>query len=157
MTDAEKIQWLYDIESIKQLKHQYCAYCDESYDPDGIGGLFLEDGVWDGGPFGRYEGRAAIREFFAGASQLISFANHYVTNPIIAVDGNTATGRWDLWQPMVSEPETIACWLVAKYREQYERVDDRWYFNVLELDVKALSPYDEGFARKRFAEGAAES
>ena len=48
--------------------------------------LFLGDGVWDGGPFGRYEGRTAIEEFFRKAPELISFANHYVTNPIIEVD-----------------------------------------------------------------------
>src|SRR5690554_1810213 len=68
MNDTEKLQWLYDVEQIKQLKHRYCAYCDEAYDPDGIAALFVEDGVWDGGPFGRYEGRAAIHAFFAGAS-----------------------------------------------------------------------------------------
>ncbi len=54
--NAEKIQWLFDIEQIKQLKHRYCAYCDEQYDPDGIASLFTEDGVWDGGPFRLVEG-----------------------------------------------------------------------------------------------------
>ena len=116
MNDQEKLQWLFDIENIKQLKHRYCAYCDEKYDPDGIISLFVEDGVWDGGLFGRYEGHAAIREFFSGASNLISFANHYVSNPVIDVDGDSASGRWDLWQPMVSEPEHRACWLMAKYK-----------------------------------------
>ncbi len=54
--NAEKIQWPFDIEQIKQLKHRYCAYCDEQYDPDGIASLFTEDGVWDGGPFRLAEG-----------------------------------------------------------------------------------------------------
>jgi hypothetical protein len=150
MTDAERLQWLYDVESIKQLKHQYCAYCDESYDAAGIGSLFLEDGVWDGAQFGRYEGQAAIEEFFRGAPQIISFANHYATNPIIEVDGDRATGRWDLWCPMVNEPGSNACWLIAKYREQYARVGDRWFFKLLELDVRADSPYEDGFGKKRF-------
>jgi hypothetical protein len=150
MNDSEKLQWLFDVEQIKQLKHRYCAYCDEQYDPDGIASLFVEDGVWDGGPFGTYEGRDAIHEFFANASNLISFANHYVTNPVIEVSGDTATGRWDLWQPMVSEPDTIACWLVAKYRDAYVRRDGAWLFRTLEVDVKALSPYDQGFAKQRF-------
>ena len=150
MNESEKVQWLYDVEQIKQLKHRYCAYCDEQYDPDRIVSLFVDDGVWDGGPFGTYEGRDAIHQFFANASNLISFANHYVTNPVIEVNGDTATGRWDLWQPMVSEPDPTACWLVAKYRDEYVRRDDAWLFQSLTVDVKALSPYDQGFAKQRF-------
>ena len=155
MEDSEKLQWLVDIEEIKQLKHRYCAFCDEGYDPDGIAGLFLDEGVWDGGPFGRYEGRAAIHKFFSDVSNSISFANHYVTNHMIEVDGDSASGRWDLWQPMVQEPGSAACWLVAKYREQYTRLDGSWYFRLLELDVRALSPYEQGFGKQRFIEMSA--
>lgn len=106
--NAEKIQWLFDIEQIKQLKHRYCAYCDEQYDPDGIASLFTEDGVWDGGPFGLAEGYEGIRTFFADVSNQVSFANHYVSTPIIEIDGDNATGRWDLWQPMAMVPEPAA-------------------------------------------------
>jgi hypothetical protein len=150
MNDAQKLGWLYDIEQIKQLKHRYCAYCDEGYDADGIAGLFVEDGVWDGGPFGTYHGRAAIHAFFAGASKLISFANHYVSNPVIDIEGDIARGRWDLWQPMVNEPAHRAAWLVAKYRDTYVRTAGGWMFERLTVDVRALSPYEEGFARQRF-------
>jgi len=152
MNDAEKLQWLFDVENIKQLKHRYCAYCDEGYDPDGICSLFIEDGVWDGGLFGRHAGHAEIHAFFSGLSKLISFVNHYAINPIIEVDGDAATGRWDLWCPMVSEPETTACWLMAKYKEQYVKIADRWLFKNLEVHALALSPYDQGFAKQRFME-----
>ena len=63
MTSAEQVQWLFDVEQIKQLKHRYCAYCDDSYNPKGIGSLFTENGVWDGGVFGRAETRAGNRRF----------------------------------------------------------------------------------------------
>jgi len=152
MNDSEKIQWLFDIERIKQLKHRYCAFCDEQYNPDGIAGLFTEDGVWDGGAFGRAEGREGIRTFFGDVSSQVEFANHYVTNPIIEIDRNAATGRWDLWQPMITAPEPAALWLIAKYREQYVKVNDTWLFALLELDIKALSPYESGFAKQRFVE-----
>ena len=150
MNESEMVQWLFDIEKIKQLKHRYCAYCDEQYNPDGIAGLFTDDGVWDGGLFGRAEGREEILRFFAGASKQVSFANHYVSNPIIEIDGDTATGRWDLWQPMVMAPDPAALWLVAKYRDRYVRSGDTWLFQLLELDVRALSPYELGFAKQRF-------
>jgi hypothetical protein len=71
---ARKIELLLDLEAIKTLKHQYCAYCDDNYNPDGIAGLFVEDAVWDGGDFGRCEGREAIRKFFRGAPKMLSLA-----------------------------------------------------------------------------------
>ena len=150
MNDTEKIQWLFDVEQIKQLKHRYCAFCDEQYDPDGIAELFVEDGIWDGGTFGRAESREGIRRFFGDTSKQVEFANHYVTNPIIEIDGDNATGRWDLWQPMITVPDPTALWLVAKYREQYVRQKDNWMFKLLELDIRALSPYEKGFAKQRF-------
>ncbi len=152
MTHEDRVQWLYDVERIKQLKHRYCAFCDEGYDPEGIASLFTENGVWEGGPFGRAETRAGIREFFAAISGQVAFANHYVSNPVIEVDGDRASGRWDLWQPMVMGDEPAALWLVAKYRERYVRAGDEWLFELLELDVRALSPYEQGFAKQRFVE-----
>ena len=78
-----RIQVLEDSEAIKKLKARYCAYCDNNYDADGIASLFTEDAVWDGGDFGKYEGREAIRTFFRGAPKLFPFAIHQVMNPII--------------------------------------------------------------------------
>ena len=152
MNQSEKIQWLFDVEQIKQLKHRYGAFCDEHYNPEGIASLFTPEGVWDGGPFGRAEGREVIRLFFKEVSKQVSFANHYVCNPIIEIEGDAASGRWDLWQPMVMAPEPATLWLVAKYREQYVRAEDGWLFKRLDLDVKALSPYEKGFGKQRFAE-----
>jgi hypothetical protein len=57
----KRLQTLEDIETIKRLKARYCAMCDAGYDSDGLAGLFTEDAVWDGGSFGRFEGREAIR------------------------------------------------------------------------------------------------
>lgn len=152
MNDSARLQWLYDIECIKQLKARYCAFADQDYDPDGIASLFVADGVWDGGPFGRHEGRAAIHEFFTGVSKVISFVDHYATNPLIEIDGDRATGRWDLWAPIVKEPEPVACWIMGKYVDVYVRTGEGWRFESLTLDVRALSPYDEGFARRRMAD-----
>src|SRR5215471_14190058 len=114
---ARKVQMLEDVDAIKRLKHRYCAYCDDNYNPDGIAGLFVEDAVWDGGGFGRYAGRDAIRNFFRGAPKLFSFAAHQVLNPIIKVDGNRATGEWKLFQPCTLEGKggPRAMWLSAIY------------------------------------------
>ena len=56
LTLEQQVQRLTDIEAIKQMKSQYCYYADHGYDPDGMVSLFVEDAIWDGGDFGRYEG-----------------------------------------------------------------------------------------------------
>ena len=95
VSDLERrVDTLESIEAIKRLKHEYCAYCDAGYDPDGIASQFVEDGVWDGGEaFGRYEGREAIHAFFAGVSSQIVFAGHLVMNERIDVDADNDSAR----------------------------------------------------------------
>jgi ketosteroid isomerase-like protein len=66
----QRLRVLEDIESIKKLKARYCAHCDNNYDADGIASLFTEEAVWDGGSFGKHNGREAIRTFFRGAPQI---------------------------------------------------------------------------------------
>ena len=62
LADLERrVRALEDIEAIKQLKYRYADACDRGYDADALADLFTEDAVWDGGLFGRYEGREAIR------------------------------------------------------------------------------------------------
>lgn len=143
----QKVRWLADIEEIKQLKHRYCAFCDDDYNPDGLASLFTEDAVWDGDILGYAEGREGIREFFAAASRLVPFAVHQVANPIIEIDGDKARGRWYLWQPMIFGEQAL--WLSARYADQYHRIDGNWLFHRVVIDIRILTPYEEGFAKTR--------
>ena len=147
-----RLRRLEDLEAIRQLKYRYCAACDDSYDPDRIAVLFTMGAVWDGGPLGRFEGREAIRTFFAGASKAAPFAIHQVTNPIIEIDGDQATGAWYLWEPivMVRESRSDALWMAATYDDRYVRAGDAWLFDHVKVNLRMLSPYEEGFAKTRF-------
>jgi ketosteroid isomerase-like protein len=108
-----RIRRLEDLEAIKQLKARYAAYCDAHYDADALADLFTADAIWDGGILGYNEGRAAIRQFFRGSSQRISFALHHIVNPIIEVDGDTAQGTWYLWQTCTYVDRNQAVWGAA--------------------------------------------
>lgn len=144
----QQVARLAAIEDIKQMKAQYCAYCDAGYDPEGIASLFVEDGIWDGGPeFGRYEGVAAIKEFFRGISGDILFAGHLVLNPIITVDGDTAHGRWWLIMPCTTNTDgnKEARWLAAEYADDYVKRDGRWLYKHLRLDLKFFAPHLKGW------------
>jgi hypothetical protein len=148
----KRVRRLEDIEAIRDLKARYCRYCDDGYDPDGIAGLFVEDGVWDGGPLGRCEGREAIRKFFRGASRRVSFAIHHVMNPRITVDGDRATGAWYLFQPCTFVEGDRAMWMAARYADEYVRVGGEWKFEKVSVDLSFVTPYDEGWAKTRFAQ-----
>jgi len=137
-TLEQRIARLEAIEEIKRLKARYCAYCDDQYDPDGIAGLFTEDGIWDGETFGRHVGREAIRAFFARASGDITFAAHLVLNPIIEIANPTrASGKWRLIMPATVRTETgsEARWLVGAYDEQYVLDGGTWRFRCLNFHI----------------------
>ncbi len=152
----ERVQRLEDESAIKVLKGRYCEYCDNAYDPDGIASLFVEAGIWDGGFMGRFEGRDAIREHFAGTSAVMGFAIHHVTNPIIEVDGDRARGQWYLWQPCSQtrrNGESRGIWLAARYRDRYVRTGDGWRFEAMIIDPKLFAPYEGGWVETPFIAG----
>jgi len=148
MTHFEKmVQRLADIEDIKQLKARYAAACDDDYNADVLASLFTESAIWDGGVFGFAKGREAIREFFSPEVSPVSFAIHQISNPLIEISENVATGKWYLWQPMVLGEQAL--WLSATYDDLYVRQDGEWLYQSLKLNVRMLSPYEEGFAKAR--------
>ena len=145
---AQRIQTLESIEAIKKLKARYCALCDNQYDADGLAALFTEDAVWDGGNFGRHEGREAIRTFFQGASEIFSFAIHNVMNPIIEVDADIATGQWYVFQACTLAKGNQAAWLTGRYEEKYVKYEGEWKFKDLTASVFFFTPYGDGWVKK---------
>ena len=147
---AQRVQTLEDVEAIKKLKARYCAGADER-DEDKFVGCFTEDAVWDGGNFGHYEGKAAIREFFGTIPQVLSFAIHYVMNPRIEVNGDKASGYWYLLEPCTMlEGGEQAVWGVAKYEEEYARVDGEWKIRNLILAPECWTPFEQGWVNQQF-------
>jgi len=148
MSDLEKrIQELEDIEAIKRLKSRYAMACDDMYNPDKLEKMFVEDAVWDGGLFGRYEGRQAIREFFAGVSKDLSFAVHYPIGPDISVDGNNAKAKWYLWQTATFN-KTQAFFMAAIYEDKYVKVNGEWFFKEVIANILFQTPYEKGWAKQ---------
>ena len=138
-----RVRRLEDEAAIVRLKARYARFCDAGYDAEGIAGLFVADGVWDGGAlFGRAEGRDAIRAHFAGAAERITWALHFTLNPLIDVDGDglRATASWYLWQPCLrrSSGGPVMSWLAGTYADTYERDDEGWRFRSVVVDARWL-------------------
>jgi SnoaL-like protein len=148
----ERIRRLEDLEALRALKYRYASYCDDGYDAERLAPLFTVDAVWDGGVLGRFVGREAIRNFFLQCSKLVPFAIHQVTNPILEVTGDGATGRWYLWEPIVFASGNQGLWMAARYDDRYRREGGTWRFESVRVELRMLSPYEEGFAKVRIAE-----
>ena len=150
-TLEQRVQRLEDLEQITAVTMQLARHFDNGYHPDGVVSLFTDDGVFDGGPFGRYEGIAAIREFFAGITEQITFAKHHLATHVIdqAADGRTATGQWYMWGTHTIGGE--AMFLALTWDMHYRKLDGRWLINAQRLDWQFLTPYDAGWVKTPMA------
>lgn len=72
-TVEQRLARLEDHQQITALTMQLARHFDNNYHADGVVSLFTDDGVFDGGPFGRHEGVEAIHGFFTGVSEQITF------------------------------------------------------------------------------------
>lgn len=147
----KRIQILEDIEAIKQLKNEYMLACDDSYNPERIAALFVEDGVWDGGELdGVHHGREEIKEWFRHCSKENLFAVHMAMAPIVEVDGDTARGRWymNMYMTHVKHGATL---YADKYDDQFVKIDGKWYFKYLNVREQIACVFTEGWAEDRFS------
>ena len=155
LTAEQRLKRLEDIDAIQKLKARYCNYCDggwdrPTHDYDGIASLFTENGLWDASPLGGpAEGREAIRELFRGF-QASPFAVHYISNPIIEVDGDTATGNWHLLLAITLGDDRQATWVMGNYNDEFVRTPEGWRFKALRFTPAAMTPYELGWGKAQF-------
>ena len=150
-TLEERVQRIEDIEAIRSIKMRYSSYCDEGYPADKIAGLFVEKGVWNGGDFGVFKGRQAIHDGFVKIPEMISFAMHYVLNHEvdIASSGTEGTGQVYFFGTHTINGRAMVLSLI--YDETYKKIDGQWYFDVMNLNIKYVTPYESGWVKERMA------
>ena len=146
-----RVRDLEGADEIRNLKATYAAACDDNYNPDKIAQLFVEDAIWESEGLGHFEGREAIREFFQSASNIFAFALHYCLNPKIEVTGDTARARWYLFMPCTVREGNRALWRAGIDDEEYVRVDGEWKFKSKKSSRVFNTPFEEGWAKIRFA------
>ena len=143
-----RIAGIEDLEAIKQLKARYCEICDDNHNPDDIVTIFTEDGIWEGKGIGTAKGHAEIRELFVGFQKAMSYSQHMVMNPIIEIDGDTATGRWYIFLPSTFRKGNQARWQGARYNEDYVRENGTWKIKHLRIaGPRMIADYETGWAR----------
>ena len=112
---------------------------------DQAAGLFTEDGTWDGGPaLGVVHGRSAIAEQLA--SPTLVFSRHLFLSPRITVDGDTATGRWDLLSPC-TRLDGSHWWICGFEDDTYRRIDGVWLHQTMRLTTVFAAEAGNGWPR----------
>jgi hypothetical protein len=144
----KRVRLLEDIEEISKLKARYCNYVDggwdrPTHDYDGVASIFTEDGVWEAVPTIRAETREGIRDYFRRA-QDISLAFHRISNPIIEVDGDKATGNWHVLVAL-THPNGKAVWIAGIYNDDFVRTSEGWKFKKLGFTFAFNVPYEKGW------------
>jgi hypothetical protein len=157
-TLEQRIQALEDQQAIIRLKAQYVNYNDGGWEggthqhAQEVADMFVPDGIWDGRPHAGYaQGHAAIRALFESFAAL-PFIVHYVTNPLIEVDGDVATGHWHALVTLTT-PNRTGIWTLGIYKEHYVRTEQGWKFTSLRFVTASNTTYELGWAKKQFAFG----
>ncbi len=136
-TELERrITRLEDIEAIKQLKIRYSHICDDMHNPDRIASVFVEDGIWESPDFGIAVGHAEIRELFRKFQRMFDFSQHNMTNPLITVDGDRATGVWYIMGPWNFTDTGNKQWFALRYDDEYVKVDGEWKYKHLKVVMR---------------------
>ncbi len=149
MNLEDRVQRIEAAESIRLLKAKYCDLCDDGYPASELCELFTDDGVWDGGEMGVFEGIDSISRFFTNMPNVMSFAIHHVTNSAVqvAADAKSARGRWYLMQTATLKDTNQAVWLAAQYSDELVAVGDGWKFQRVQLRSRFYTTYEAGWAK----------
>ncbi len=123
---------------IEELKARYARRSDAVFRTPGaasalaLADLFTADGVLDLGPYGRFVGRAALLDAFENLLPLgTQWSTHYISSPVISIDGDDATGSWYYLIKSVprsppGSPTSAVIDLLGGYEDRYRRVGGVW-------------------------------
>jgi SnoaL-like domain len=146
---STQVQNLQDIEAIKKLKYRYSMACDLGIN-EGKGELlqdvFVKDILWDISAFGKYASMQEVNEALKKIPEQMKFTYHFFTNPIIEVEGNKATGRWNVLAiyTMANGEDMI---LAGIEDDKYKKIEGRWWISEIVLTMAFFAPFKEGWSQ----------
>ena len=146
----ERLDVLESREAIVGLMTSYMAATDA---PSGKGGrvavLFTEDGRWESvGPHGNpgwaAVGHEALTAKFDRNVDRMPFSAHFVTNPAVQLDGDTARGQFMYFQACTYRGNQ-PLWIAGSYDNDFRRVDGRWLLSHMRVHNFFTTPFDKGW------------
>lgn len=150
-----RLRRLEAVESMRDLISTYAQGADAGNDISILRPLYTDDAVWESPGVGRFEGADAIAQMQRRmAAERLAWTLHFMVSPQIRVADNLteADGSWYLWQLATlvdknkddpGEPH----WIGGFYTARFACADGAWKFSYIHLDVRIITPYDQGWVR----------
>ena len=128
MSDTDlRVQQLFDIHLITQLKHIYLNACDQK-DPDTMKSVFTNPCEIDYGQVGSFNNPNDLAEIFkaVGCHDYMK-ESHHAHNPIINfLDNESAEGTWGLTYTLINTNDQTHTVLQGMYEDEYKKINDQW-------------------------------
>lgn len=134
------VRYLRDIEEIRRLRMLYHYFINEGL-LDRAPEIYTEDARVEWSTAGAGRGHKEIVELFHVLPTQSRFVKHFVSNHIVEVNGDSATGSAYVDARYASE--TTSEFIAAKYDEQYRRTPQGWKISetILTVYFKAALPH----------------
>ncbi|MHB8464026.1 MAG: nuclear transport factor 2 family protein [Acidimicrobiales bacterium] len=139
----QRLTRIEDVEAIKRLKALYYDICDDDHNPDRVVELFAEHGSWEGGGFAA-SGREDIHKLFTTFQGLVGETLHAGVNPIIAVDGDHATGVWYTMAAFKFQDGGQQQLMAGRYDDTYVKVNGEWKLEHLRTQLRVSIDLAQG-------------
>ncbi|MBA3035138.1 MAG: nuclear transport factor 2 family protein [Desulfobacterium sp.] len=127
----------------KDLIHEtianYCFYFDGA-EFDKWVGLFTDDGIFDCGALGLYDGKEAIKIFTKNIplTNGLPMMKHCIMNEVIKVSGNSATANSYLLMFKTKTDGSLVISMTGRYEDELVRHNDRWLFKKRKLHIETM-------------------
>jgi hypothetical protein len=134
----QRIQNLENKEAIKDITYQYALNINQGWNgieinPEALLNVFTEDAVWESSVMKiNVSGVENIIKSLKEETKSVMFAMHSYSNPVIKINGNSATGNWLFW--VVSKMEKDKTNQVFMNQDiHYIKTEKGWRIKLLQL------------------------
>jgi hypothetical protein len=122
----QRLSALEDIRAIEAVKNRYLRACDRKQ-PDAVRDCLTPDAVIDFEGFPLFTDRDAFVEIYRRYGCVPHIIDmHHGQNPIIELDGDRATGWFDLYFFQIDTRANKHTQLAVSYVDDFVRRDGRW-------------------------------
>jgi ketosteroid isomerase-like protein len=149
-----RVRHLEDAEDIRRLRMNYHYFINDGLF-ERAAEIYTEDALVVWSTAGTARGHAEIVELFKSLPRRADFVKHFLSNHIVDVTGDEATGL--AYVDARYAERGLSVFIAAKYNERYRRTKAGWRISETLLDVYFWAPLQEGWADKvvTFAQVAA--
>ena len=122
------------------------GWTKKSHNAKAVTALIVKDGSWEAAGFLKAVGHKQIRDAFNAMRRDTPIAVHITANPMIKVNGDTATGVWHVLV-MTADAFGRDMFTAGQYRDTFVRTRGGWRFKSLHCSFFFSGPYADGWTR----------